>query len=89
VNIEKHFDTDLELSWMYKLGILSGNEDLIEAYLNVGAVYCLPLVNERCHTKAKEAGQDITYAVTYERQVLEALTPKEVEQLRQYVKANP
>jgi hypothetical protein len=82
MSVSKVFDGELEILWMVKLGILSGNEDILEAHLNVGSVFYLPLVNERCHAKAREAGQDITFAVTYEREVLEALTPKEVKELR-------
>jgi hypothetical protein len=87
--MEKTFDADLEISWMAKLGIVKPDVDECEAYLAVGSVYRLPLVRERCYARAKAAGQDLTFAVTYEREVLESLTPKEIEQLRQYVRLHP
>jgi hypothetical protein len=83
------YDADLEIAWAIKLGIIRPDLDDDEAFLQVGSVFRLPLVRERCYAKAKAAGQDLTFAVTYEREVLEALTPKEIDQLRQYVRLHP
>jgi hypothetical protein len=83
------FDAELEIEWAVKLGLLSADAGECEAYLQVGSVFRLPLVHDRCQAKAKAAGQDITFGVTYEREVLEVLTPQEIEGLRRYVKSHP
>jgi hypothetical protein len=80
---------DLEVEWMVKLGMLAADTEEAEAYLNVGAVYRIPLIRERCAAKAIAAGKPAGFGTQYMDEVLAALTPQEIEGLRQYVKANP
>jgi hypothetical protein len=82
-------DSDLEMLWMAKLGILPADTEFDEAWLSVGAVFRIPFIRERCRAKAVAAGKHPSYAVLYEDEVLAELTEKEIEGLRKYVRDHP